>query len=225
MRRSLMVCIALIAGFALATAGFAQGSQTANLAGTVTSADGEPLPGVTITATSPALIGERTAVSGVNGDYIIKNVPPGVYTVRFSLEGMKAVERAATLPLGGTARADAAMEVSAAEETIVVTGEAPSALETTTVGANFASESVDQLPVGRTLQQVAELAGGLTDNGTVAGQVTIGGAFAYDNVFLINGVDVNDRYFGTSNDLLVIEEAVDETQVLTSGISAEYGRL
>ena len=224
MRRSLMVCIALIAGFALATAGFAQGSQTANLAGTVTSADGEPLPGVTITATSPALIGERTAVSGVNGDYIIKNVPPGVYTVRFSLEGMKAVERAATLPLGGTARADAAMEVSAAEETIVVTGEAPSALETTTVGANFASESVDQLPVGRTLQQVAELAGGLTDNGTVAGQVTIGGAFAYDNVFLINGVDVNDRYFGTSNDLLVIEEAVDETQVLTSGISAEYGR-
>jgi outer membrane receptor for ferrienterochelin and colicin len=224
MRRSLMVCFALIAGFALATAGFAQGSQTANLVGTVTSADGEPLPGVTITVTSPALIGERTAVSGVNGDYIIKNIPPGAYTVRFTLEGMKAVERTATLPLGGTTRSDAAMEVSAAEETIVVTGEAPSALETTTVGANFASEEINNLPVARNLSAVAELSGGLTDNGTVAGQVTIGGAFAYDNVFLVNGVDINDRFFGTSNDLLVIEEAVDETQVLTSGISAEYGR-
>ncbi len=224
MRRSLMVCFALIAGFALATAGFAQGSQTANLIGTVTSADGEPLPGVTITVTSPALIGERTAVSGVNGDYIIKNVPSGAYTVRFTLEGMKAVERTATLPLGGTARSDAAMEVSAAEETIVVTGEAPSALETTTVGANFTAETVQSLPVARNLSAVAELSGGLTDNGTVAGQVTIGGAFAYDNVFLVNGVDINDRFFGTSNDLLVIEEAVDETQVLTAGISAEYGR-
>ncbi len=224
MRRSLMVCFALIAGFALATAGFAQGSQTANLVGTVTSADGEPLPGVTVTVTSPSLIGERTAVSGVNGDYIIKNVPPGAYMVRFTLEGMKSVERSATLPLGGTTRSDAAMEVSAAEETIVVTGEAPSALETTQVGANFQSEDIDVLPVqARTPNVIADLSGGVTDNGTVAGQVTIGGAFAYDNVFLVNGVDVNDRFFGTANNLF-IEDAIEETQVLTSGISAEYGR-
>ena len=56
-----------------------------------------------------------------------------------------------------------------------------------------------------------------------AGQVTIGGAFAYDNVFLINGVDINDNLFGTANNLF-IEDAIEETQVLTSGISAEYGR-
>jgi len=224
-RMSLKVCIALVAGFALATGGFAQGTQTATLTGTVTSNDGEPLPGVTITATSPALQGERAAVSGVNGDYILKNLPPGNYTVRFSLEGMQTVERTANLPLGGTVRSDAALEVSAAEETIVVTGEAPSALETTTVGANFTADQVDDLPLPfRNIQSVAELAGGLTDNGTVGGQVTIGGAFAYDNVFLVNGVDINDRYFGTANDLLVIEEAIEETQVLVNGVSAEYGR-
>jgi hypothetical protein len=138
---------------------------------------------------------------------------------------MNTVERTATLSLGTQARSDASLEVSAAEETIVVTGEAPSALETTTVGANFESEAVNSLPLpARNLQSVAELAGGATDNGTVAGQLTIGGAFAFDNVFLVNGVDVNDRYFGTANDLIVIEEAIEETQVLTSGISAEYGR-
>ena len=42
-------------------------------------------------------------------------------------------------------------------------------------------------------------------------------------MFLLNGVDVNDNLFGTANNLF-IEDAIDEVQVLTSGISAEYGR-
>ena len=84
-------------------------------------------------------------------------------------------------------------------------------------------ELINQLPTGRTPFNIAELAPGLTDNGPNAGQITIAGAFAYDNVFLINGVDVNDNIFGTNNNLF-IEDAIEETQVLTSGISAEYGR-
>jgi molybdopterin converting factor small subunit len=53
--------------------------------------------------------------------------------------------------------------------------------------------------------------------------VTIGGALAYDNVFLMDGVDINDNVLGQPNNLF-IEDAIEETQVLTSGISAEYGR-
>jgi len=223
MRRFLLAGLALILAFAGANVGFAQGVQTAILTGSVTSNDGQPLPGVTVTVTSPALIGERSTFTGVNGDFVIRGLPPGQYTVTFTLEGMQSVERSATLPLGGTARSDATMEVAAAEETIVVTGEAPSALETTSVGANFTAEDIDALPVARNPQAIAELSGGLTDNGTVAGQITIGGAFAYDNIFLVNGVDVNDRFFGTANNLF-IEDAIEETQVLTSGVSAEYGR-
>jgi len=216
--------LALLLAFAATSAGFAQGVQTATLTGTVTTGDGEPVPGVTVTATSPSLIGERTTYTGINGDYIIKNLPPGQYSVIFSLDGMKSVERTATLGLGLVARSDATLEVAVAEETIVVTGETPSALETTTIGANFDAKTVDRLPLpNRNLVTVAELSGGLTDNGTVGGQVTIGGAFAYDNVWLINGVDINDRIFGQP-DGLVIEEAIEETQVLTNGISAEYGR-
>ena len=92
-----------------------------------------------------------------------------------------------------------------------------------TIGANFNTKLINDLPTGRTPFTIAELAPGLTDNGPNAGQLTIGGAFAYDNVFLINGVDVNDNIFGTNNNLF-IEDAIEETQVLTSGISAEYGR-
>ena len=78
MRRTLLVCLALVLGFAVTAApSFAQGVQTATLTGSVTSADGEQLPGVTVTITSPSLIGERSTVTGVNGDYVFKNVPPG----------------------------------------------------------------------------------------------------------------------------------------------------
>ncbi|HSM14823.1 MAG TPA: TonB-dependent receptor [Thermoanaerobaculia bacterium] len=209
---------------ALATAGAlqAQGTTTSTLVGTVTSADGEPLPGVTVTARSPALIGERTTYSGVNGDYIIKSLPPGTYTVTFVLEGLQSVERSATLPLGGTARSDASLEVTAAEETIVVLGEAPSALETTTVGANFTKDVIDQLPITRTPTNIAELSAGLTDNTPLGGQVAINGALAYDNAILINGVNVQDNIFGQTNNLF-IDDAIQETQVMTSGISAEFG--
>src|SRR5262249_6908801 len=57
-----------------------------------------------------------------------------------------------------------------------------------------------------------------------AGQLHINGGFAYDNVFLLDGADVNDHYFASPTTAVIIEEAVQETQVLTSNISAEYGR-
>ena len=56
-----------------------------------------------------------------------------------------------------------------------------------------------------------------------ARQVKIAGSFAYDNVFLVDGVDVNDNLFGSAH-FAFIEDAIEETQILTSGISAEYGR-
>jgi hypothetical protein len=87
----------------------------------------------------------------------------------------------------------------------------------------MSSRELNAIPVGRTPARIAELAPGLTDNTPNVGQVTISGAFAYDNVFLIDGVDVNDNLFGTSHNVF-IEDAIDETTVLTSGISAEYGR-
>jgi outer membrane receptor protein involved in Fe transport len=207
---------------AVAPAVYGQGVQSGTINGTVTSEDGQGLPGVTVTAKSPALIGERTAETGVNGDFIIRNVPPGNYSITFTMEGMKTVERTASVTLGSQSRTDATLTPAVAAETITVTGEAPSALETTTLGANLEKEVVDQLPISRTPGLVADLSPGLTNNGPLAGQVTINGAMAYDNAVMVNGVNTQDPIFGRS-DGLFIEEAIEETQVLTSGISAEYG--
>ncbi|KAB2960672.1 MAG: TonB-dependent receptor [Thermoanaerobaculia bacterium] len=216
------VWIALVAILASVGTAYGQGVQTGTLTGTVTDEDGGRIPGVTVTATSPALLGERSTVSGTNGDYVLPSLPPGLYTVTFSLEGMQSVQTSVNVLLGSTARFDATMVVAAAEETITVTGEAPSVLETTTIGANLESEVVDQLPIGRAPAVVADLAPGLTNNTPLGGQVTINGAMAYDNAFLINGVNVQDPVFGQTNNLF-IEDTIEETQILTSGISAEYG--
>jgi hypothetical protein len=115
------------------------------------------------------------------------------------------------------------MSVATVAENITVTAVAPSVLESTVVGQNFKAEAIDKLASGRTIQNIAELAPGLNDNTPNANQLQISGSFAYDNVFMLNGVDINDNLFGTPHNLF-IEDAIDEVQVLTSGISAEYGR-
>jgi hypothetical protein len=209
---------------AVSAAAWAQGSQTGTLSGTVIDQGGLVLPGVTITVTSPSLQGARSTVSDENGHYSIPGLPPGTYSVRFELQGMGPVVRENTVvPLGGVANIDATLGLASVSETVTVTAETPSVLATPTAVTNITAQEVASLPMGRTPQRIAELAPGLTDNTPNAGQVTISGAFAYDNVFMVDGVDVNDNLFGNSNNLY-IEDAIEETQVLTSGISAEYGR-
>lgn len=224
---SRFLAITILLSVAATGALVAQGVQTATLTGTITGPDGGPLPGVTVTASSPAMIGERQTWSAANGDYILRGLPPGTYTVRFTLTGMQTVESKVSLSLGVTGRADARMRVTAAAEAITVTAEAPAVLETTTVGANLQSETIGKLPAGRTVAAIAALAGGVNDSNTpVAGQVQINGGMAYDNAMLVNGVNIQDPIFGQigAANSLFIEGAIAETQVLTSGISAEYGQ-
>jgi hypothetical protein len=113
--------------------------------------------------------------------------------------------------------------VAGRTETVSVTAEALSPIVTTTLGQAFTKAQVDALPVGRRPQDIAELAPGLTNVTPNASQVTIAGATAFDNVFMLNGVDINDNIFGSPNNLYT-EDAIAETNVLTGGISAEWGR-
>ncbi|MBI1876095.1 MAG: TonB-dependent receptor [Acidobacteria bacterium] len=201
----------------------AQGTRTGILTGNIRDAQGLTLPGVAVTARSPALLGARTTVSGTSGIYQLRGLPPGEYSVQFELGGMKPVEEKALVELGRETALDVRMSVEGVQEQITVTAETPSVVRTTSGGANYVHKEIDTLPTGRTLVGIANLAPGLTNNTPNANQVTISGAFAYDNVFLVDGVDINDNLFGSPH-ALFIEDAIQETQILTSGIPAEYGR-
>ena len=202
----------------------AQGVQTGTITGIVQSSDGLSLPGVTVTATSPSLQGQRTAVTDVNGVYFIKGLPAGTYSVKFEIANFQtATSDSVVLPLGDVAEVNQMLLVAARTEAVNVVGEAPSPLVSVTSSRAVTKQEVDALPIGRRPQDIAELTPGLTNNTPNASQVSIAGSTAYDNVFMLNGVDINDNIFGTPNGLYT-EDAIQEVNVLTGGISAEWGR-
>src|SRR5690606_18479924 len=102
---------------------------------------------------------------------------------------------------------------------------APTPVPAPAVAVNVRQDEVEALATSRSLSGIALLAPGVNDNAPNAssGQVVISGAFAFDNLFMVNGVDVNDDVFGNPQNLF-IEDSIEDTQVLTSGVSAEYGR-
>src|SRR5467141_3140912 len=118
-----VVMLALMIGFP--TTGAAQ--QPAAIVGTVTDSSGAVLPGVTVEASSPALIEKvRSAVTDGQGRYTIIELRPGVYSVTFTLPGFSTVRRDgieveanASVPINGE------MRVGAVEETITVSGATP----------------------------------------------------------------------------------------------------
>jgi hypothetical protein len=221
MRRS-YTSIAVVLVCLGASSAFAQGQQYGTLSGHVSSTDGLSLPGVSITVSSEALQGTRTGTTDINGVYSLPGLAPGHYVVRFELNGMTSVERRATVSLGGLAVVDQQLTLAPIKESVNVRGATPSPV-TSHGTVSLQLSEVQRLPVGRTPFLMAELTPGLTDNTPNGSQVTISGAFAYDNLFLMNGVDINDNVLGTPNNVF-IEDAIQEVQVLTSGISAEYGR-
>lgn len=220
--RRVLGLVALLLAYSAAS--FAQGVQTGTIRGTVKDAQGLAVPGATVTATSPALQGDRTVVTDTDGTYLFRAVPPGTYTLKVELSGMVPVQKTADVPLGGVAQIDVTMTISQVRENVTVTGEVPTILSTPVVGINLKHDEVDALASRRDLEGIANLTPAATESTAPnAQQLNINGAFAYDNLFMINGIDVNDNLFGSPQNVF-IEDAIQETQVLTSGISAEYGR-
>jgi outer membrane receptor protein involved in Fe transport len=201
----------------------AQGVQTGTIRGTVQDQQGLAVPGVTVTATSPALQGPRATVTDGEGNYTLAALPAGQYEVTFELSGFTTVKQTSAVSVGLQVTQNVTLPTGTLTEAVQVVAETPSVIATPTVGANIRKEEIDALATPRTIQGIATLAPNLTERSPNAGQVVINGAFAWDNVFMINGVDVNDNLFAQPQNLF-IEDAIEETTVLTSGISAEYGR-
>ena len=117
--RSTVIAVACLL---LAPSAWAQ--QASGIAGEVRDASGGVLPGVTVEASSPALIEKvRGVVSDGEGRYSIVNLVPGTYTVTFTLPGFSTFRREGIqLTSGFTATVNTALSVGALEETITVTG-------------------------------------------------------------------------------------------------------
>ena len=206
---------------ALAALPVAAQIPTSNLSGHVT-AGKVVLPGVTLSATSPALQGTRVAVTSSSGDYVFPFLPPGEYTVAFELEGFRTVSATVRLSAAQTSRLDAELTAQFSDE-IAVTGSQETISTSTTAATTYGHDLIEQLPVPRDLYNAVALAPGVHTSGYAGGRISISGAEVNESLFLINGVVVNENYVGQPTPLF-IEDAIQETTTSVSGISAEYGR-
>src|SRR6186713_2499739 len=103
---------------------------TGTISGRVSDSSGGVLPGVTVTATSPNLQGPRAIVTSEFGDYVIPLLPPGAYTITFELSGFQTVTRQVDIASTEAVPLDAQLGIGGLEETITVTGEARSFVQT-----------------------------------------------------------------------------------------------
>ena len=201
----------------------AQTNPTGTISGKVVDQQGLAVPGVTVTVQSPALQGTRTTTSSANGDYIFPFLPPGDYVVSYELTGFTTVKKEARVSLSQTVSLNAEMLVSGQSETVTVVGTTAGDFgQSSTAATSYKQDFIEKLPLPRTFQAAALLAPGTQASGP-SGAITISGAASYENLFMVNGVVVQDNLRSTPFNLY-IEDAVQETTTTTSSISAEFGR-
>ena len=228
LRRTLSsaLVIAAIAGAPVPFA-FAQ-TVTGTVMGRVADATGGVLPGVTVTVQSPQLIGgAQSRTTGADGEYRVPALPPGSYTVTFELPGFTTYKRERLiLEAGSTLAVDATLGPASMQETVTVEAESPMVdVKSAQMRETATSEIIENIPTGRTFVDVFNLMPGVVYgkyNVATTGTSSVHGGTVRNNVFSLDGVNVNDplvAYPGTDVNL----EMIQEVQVTTGGMSAEFG--
>ena len=217
MRRILASALTIVAILATASApAFAQGggaSSTGPIQGRVADSSGGVLPGVTVSAASPSMIGAQTQVTNENGTYRFPAVPPGTYTLTFELPGFTSVKREGVqIALGFTATVNVDMSVATLQETVTVTGESPVIDTTATrVQQNFKLEQLNSIPNGRDMWALLA-----ATPGVVMSRVDIGGNRA--------GTQTGYTAYGLNGQVRVSVEGINTTEGTGgAGFYFDYG--
>ncbi|HEY1305292.1 MAG TPA: TonB-dependent receptor [Vicinamibacterales bacterium] len=204
------------------------------LSGRVLDAQKLPVPGVTVTATGQQ--GARTAVSDADGRFSIPFLTPGNYDVRAELQGFKSFEQKAVIvSVGQITDIPVSMQVGGVTETVNVTAETPLInTKSTTTGAVMSTDTLRNLPVGRTFAQTLYLTPGVSSSGNAgAANPSISGATGLDNQYIVDGANVTNTGFGGLGSYSASfgslgnatpYDFIKEIQVKTGGYEAEFGQ-
>jgi len=217
----------------LGAAAAASAQSGSVIAGVVKDTSGGVLPGVTVEAASPAMIGgSRMAVTDGNGQYKIIDLRPGDYTVTFALTGFRTVKRAGiTLPASFTATVNVDLAVGQLEEVITVTGAAPlvdvkGSVSQTTMNR----EVLDTIPTGKDPFAVGQLIAGVTTSvpdvggsrGMQQPNLQVHGSATNDNVFVVDGMQIQHVAFtGNQTGFYFNDGLMQEITYQTSALPAE----
>jgi hypothetical protein len=206
----------------------AQSVLEGKITGTVTDDKGESLPGATVEATSPALMGKRSAVTSAKGDYVFLSLPIGTYKITASMPNFKTVvQEDIDVAAGSSVTVNLALPLGAIEETVTVVGAAPVVdVKTSTIDSKIDQAMLDKLPTSRdSFYDLSLSTPGMFDVGkNVMGSPTAYGGSTMENIFLVNGLDTTDPSgAGYGSMINVNYDNVQEVRLIALGSKAEYG--
>ena len=138
--------------------------QTGAITGRATDTSGGTLPGVTVSITSPNMIGgSRSAITDEQGVYRFTLLTRGIYTVSFTLPGFSTLNvQGVNLNAGATATINGKLEVAALQESVTVTSQSPTIdLEKANVAVNWDQQKLEEIPYSRSLTGLIALIPGL----------------------------------------------------------------
>ncbi|MGH9775172.1 MAG: TonB-dependent receptor domain-containing protein [Candidatus Acidiferrales bacterium] len=225
--RFLAVAFAVVLGAGLMYGQAVNGS----ISGSVIDAQGGAVVGAKIVITNLATGVVTNSESSSAGAFFVKDLPPGVYSVRITQQGFKAREyQQVTVELNKDTSLTVSLEVGDVSQTVTVESVAP-IVETTTAQTTttFETKKITDLPAvtGR-LDSIALLSpgvipgfGNVNSNGAT---LSVDGQRARSNNFTIDGQDNNDNSIGGPGLFESTIDFVQELSIVTNNFSAEYGR-
>jgi hypothetical protein len=162
---------------------------------------GAVVPGVTVTASGPALLQPQTTTTGDDGIYRFPALPSGVYTLSYEAKGFQTLRREGVrVLLNTTLTVNAQLAVSGVQETVTISGESPTVdVTTTSIGTSFTKELLQDIPNARDVWAAMSQAPGFqmqgydvggSHTGTQTGYITYG--VADQNKTLLEGINVTE---------------------------------
>ncbi len=237
---TLVVCMFLALSQGLL---FGQAVNFAQIHGRVTDSTGAAVAGAQITATQTDTGLVRTTTTGSEGNYVLPNLPIGLYQLKISAGGFRDhVQKGIVLNVGESPMLDVKLSVGSVTETVEVNADA-ALVETheNSISTLIDNKRIMELPLdGRNAPQLILLSGGAANptltsndlnstknygNGNANGPsqtISVGGGQENANNFLLDGGDNNDA-FSNINAPFPFPDAIQEFSVQSSGLSARYG--
>ncbi|MDQ7052918.1 MAG: carboxypeptidase regulatory-like domain-containing protein [candidate division KSB1 bacterium] len=212
LRKLVMVCLLLLVVPTFLWA------QDGKLRGRVTDKEtGEPLIGVNVIIEGTTL----GAATDANGDYIVLGIPPGVYSVRVSYIGYQTlVVSNIRINANMTTTRDFQLQSTALEvEALEIVAERPIVQRNTTNTVRMTTqEDIEHIPI-RGLQNIIALNAGTVQQD---GVLHVRGGRAGEIAYFVDGATATNPLFNSEN-ISVIQEAIEEIQLQAGGYTAEFG--
>jgi outer membrane receptor protein involved in Fe transport len=183
---------------------------------------GAPVAGAIVVATSSALQAEQTTITDERGVYFVSALPPGPYRLTVYYLDRKFTRDDVVVQLGKQVVVNIALDVTGSGEIISIAGRAPLIDQgSTKLGVTIAAEYTRNVPTGRTFGEVAGAAAGAHRD--LYG-ISLAGTTSPETSYVVDGLVTTDPLLGTLSANLP-NEFIAETEVITGGYNAEFGRV